>query len=79
MKHGTNQLGGEMESTLPGLWKAFTIPALTGGYGMAFVAALFWTRVLSREPLSGPIPCWPWATCRCSWAPTTCWERRSHR
>ncbi|HQZ69756.1 MAG: 4-amino-4-deoxy-L-arabinose transferase [Anaerolineae bacterium] len=56
MKHGTNQLGGEMQFTLPGLWKAFTIPALTGGYGMAFVAALFWTRVLSREPLSWAYP-----------------------
>ncbi len=56
MKHGTNQMGGEMQFSLSGLWKAFTIPALTGGYGLAFVAALFWTRVLSREPLSWAYP-----------------------
>ena len=34
MKHGTNQLGGEMQFTLPGLWKALSwaYPLLALGY-----------------------------------------------
>lgn len=56
MKHGTNQLGGEMRFEPASLWRAFTTPALVGGYGLAFVAAIFWTRVLSREPLSWAYP-----------------------
>ena len=56
MKHGTNQMGTEMQFSVAGLWKAFTTPAVTGGYGLAFVAAIFWTRVLSREPLSWAYP-----------------------
>ena len=55
LKSGTNQIG-ELELSVSGITRAFTTPAVVIGFGMAFVAGIFWTKVISREPLSWAVP-----------------------